>query len=207
MNILAISTLFPSPTMPNHGIFVKNRLIAMKKSLGDSGCIKVVNPIPTSPLHSFFDRYKAQQNTPLESEDETLGKIIHPRYISIPKYFKDKEHLGFIRCIEPLLEQQHQEHPFTHIDAHWTYPELPLAIKLSKKWGIPCSVTLRGMEAFYVDDNDNRTRLIAESLKDVDKVISLSGEMSGYANLIANTGERTDIITNGADTNKFTFLL
>tara|TARA_Y100000310_G_scaffold126785_1_gene125794 strand:+ start:8912 stop:10162 length:1251 start_codon:yes stop_codon:yes gene_type:complete len=207
MNILAISTLFPTPTMPNHGIFVRNRLAAMKRKLGDEGSITVFNPIPTSPVHFLMSRYKQQQATPKISVDSELGDIHHSRYFALPGVLKSKEHTMLILSLEKELDKLHAQSPFTHIDAHWTYPDLPLAVKLAKKWGVPCSVTLRGMEAFYRTENDGRAKIIAESLGDTDKIISLSQEMASHADFIADTEKRTRVITNGVNVNRFTYSL
>lgn len=203
MKILSLSTLFPTSTMPNHGVFVKNRLCAMASISGVD--LTVINPIPTSFVHKLLPNYKKQQSSSLISNDENLGIVEHPRYFSLPGVLKDKEHIGLIRGVKKRLNELHSLKKFEHIDIHWAYPDLLLGIELAKEWGITCSVTLRGMETFYISDKDNRTNLIADALKKTDCVISLSEEMSIYADKIAGTKNKTKVITNGVDTSLFSY--
>lgn len=202
MNILAISTLYPTPDMPHHGLFVHNRLAAMHAEPGIQ--VTVLNPIPTSVAHRVLSRYKGQQSAPPHRVADGM-QIHHPRYRALPGLFKDKEHLAVIKAIRPFAESMHQTSPFDCIDVHWTYPDLPLGIALSEAWGVPCRVTLRGMEAFYTDDDDQRKHIIAKSLARATHVISLSKEMADFAHLIAKTGNRTTIVTNGSDTHRFSY--
>lgn len=199
--ILAISTLFPTLEMPHHGLFVFNRLKAMASTPGVD--ITVCNPVPTSIVHRVLPRYKAQQSVPRERKDGGMT-IFHPRYHAIPGLKKDREHLSAIKHVGPFLRQLHKQKQFTQIDVHWTYPDLPLAILLSKEWGIPCSLTLRGMEAFYLDDDDSRSDIIFSHIGEVDQLISLSQEMLTVANS-RSTFVGGEIVTNGADTSRFEY--
>ncbi len=203
MNILAISTLFPTQTMPNHGIFVRNRLEAMAK---EGHRITVVNPIPSSPMHKVMPRYKNQQHSPETEKREPFHAIFSPRYFALPGIRKAKEHEALIRAIKPLILKQNELLRFEHIDVHWTYPDLPLGIALAEELGIPCTITLRGMEAFYLDDNDRRSHIIAQSISKTDGVISLSQEMVGAANRLTHEMPPASVIRNGVDTSTFTYM-
>lgn len=205
MNILAISTLFPTPDMPNHGVFVYNRLNAMAKEEGVS--ITVINPLPWSFIHPFFDKYNGLAKCPPKRGPIGELTVYHPRYFSIPGILK------FIECNrveialwDVITKLMGKGEKFDRIDVHWTYPDLPAAINIAKKLNIPCSVTLRGMEAFYAGQGDLRERQISNALRNVDCVISLSQEMADYADVIANTGKRTEVIRNGVDTETFSYM-
>lgn len=203
MNILAISSLYPTPDMGHHGLFVHNRIAAMHAEPGVQ--VTVINPIPTSIAHRFLRKYTAQQSAPLHRVADGVH-IHHPRYWALPGILKDKEHLAVIKAIQPVAQAMHQASPFDCIDVHWTYPDLPLGIVLSEAWGVPCRITLRGMEAFYMDETDQRKYIIAKSLAKTAHVISLSKEMADIADMIAKTGRRTTIVTNGSDTSRFSYM-
>lgn len=203
MRILAISTLFPTPDMPNHGVFVYNRLNAMASEGAE---VVVINPLPWSPVHRLFTKYNGIKNTPSYRKSEALD-IYHPRYFSLPGVMKDIEADTAKKAIMKLaayLKSHHGE--FDHIDVHWTYPDLPAALALAKLWNIPCSLTLRGMEAFYQNEPDNRESTISNALSHVDHVISLSKEMADHAQNIAGTGHKTTIIRNGVNTERFKYI-
>jgi teichuronic acid biosynthesis glycosyltransferase TuaC len=203
MTTLAISSLFPTPEQPNHGIFVLNRINAMIKHSGED--VVVLNPIPTSPIHKILPRYRAQQSCPDTTTNLSIQHIYHPKYLSIPGLFKDREHSSAIACILPLIENLHKKHSFERIDVHWTYPDLPLGLFVAKKLGIPCYLTLRGMEAFYYNEKDNRSNIIAKCISKADGIISLSQEMSSFATLISNLKKTPTIIRNGVDTKTFSY--
>jgi glycosyltransferase involved in cell wall biosynthesis len=208
MNILSISTLFPTPDMPNHGIFVYNRLKAMAKIHGNH--ITVLSPIPSSPAHKVLKRYAGQQHAPLVINDPNFqGGIYHPRYLSIPGFLKDKEHISLLKSKAwSLCLKLHQESPFDVIDVHWAYPDLPFAIRLAKHLGIKTSITLRGMETFYLMEPDKRKKLIAKAMGEVDGVVSLSQEMLSTYKQITSNVKRTPfkLVRNGVETKTFTHL-
>jgi teichuronic acid biosynthesis glycosyltransferase TuaC len=206
MNILSISTLFPTPAMPHHGVFVKNRLMAMASN--NNVNVTIVNPIPTSLLHRILGRYKEQQSAPdkLTISDGNID-VFHPRYKTLPSIQKDKEHVHLMRDLIPFLEKLHQERHFDIIDTHWAYPDLPLANVLSEKWGVPSFVTLRGMETFYLDDKDNRKHIISKEINKVNGVISLSQEMLLQSQDMVESHHGvmppSTLIRNGVDTSVF----
>ena len=140
MNILAISTLFPSESMPQHGIFVFNRLNAMANLDGVN--ITVLNPRPTSLFHRMLPKYEAQQREMKSEIESNFKAILRKDYFSIPGILKSKEHLFLMASVIGDLEKLHESDPFDHIDVHWSYPDLPLGIELAKRLGISCSVTL-----------------------------------------------------------------
>jgi teichuronic acid biosynthesis glycosyltransferase TuaC len=199
IKILAVSYLFPNRNQPNHGVFVLNRLKAMSKY----AVITVVNPIPDSPLHRFIDKFSVLKKIP---DKEELGglTVYHPRFLSIPGYFKSIEIYTYKRAVEKVIKQIDSD--FDLVDLHWTFPDLPTGYYLSQKYNVPFNITLRGMEAFHFQDQDIRQKTVAKYLRKADQVISLSEEMALAADKIAQTAKRTTVIRNGVDTDKFYYL-
>lgn len=196
--ILAISYLFPNSEKPNHGIFVYNRLNAMAKYAD----VTVINPIPWSPLHSFIDKFKHLRNIPAKTQRGNLT-IYHPRYLSIPGYVKGIEIPTYRSAVKKVINEIGFD--FDLIDLHWTFPDLPTGDYLSNRFGVPYRVTLRGMEAFHIQDGDVRQKTVAKYLKRVDSIISLSQEMADEADSIAGTAAKTKVVRNGVDTKAFFF--
>lgn len=194
--ILAISYLFPNTQRPNHGIFVFNRLNAMSKYAD----IIVINPIPWSPIHRYLNKFRHLQYVPHITKRGSLV-IHHPRYFSIPGYFKELEIYSYKNAVEKIVKNLGAN--FDLIDLHWTFPDLPTGDYLSRKLNIPYRLTLRGMEAFHLQDNDIRQRVVAEYLKRVDQIISLSDEMAKAADRITKTQLNTVVVRNGVDVDTF----
>jgi len=197
--IIAISYLFPNCNQPNHGIFVLNRLKAMSKYAD----ITVINPISDSPLHKKISKFSHLESIPQLETIQGL-KVYHPRYLSIPGHLKSIEVLTYRRAVQKVLDEIGYD--FDLIDLHWTFPDLPCGNWLSKKINKPFNVTLRGMEAFHIQDSGLRKNIVAHYLKKADKVISLSEEMAHKADELANTASKTVVIRNGVDTDKFYYL-
>ncbi|MFQ3192837.1 MAG: teichuronic acid biosynthesis glycosyltransferase TuaC [Paraglaciecola sp.] len=197
--ILAISFLYPNSQQPNHGIFVLNRLKAMSKYAD----ITVINPIADSPVHKHIDKFKGLQDIPLEEELHGVH-VYHPRFFSIPGHLKSLELISYRRAVWSVVKSLPAD--FDLIDLHWTFPDLPTGAWLSNKFTIPFNVTLRGMEAFHLQDSGLRKHIVSHYLKKVDKVISLSEEMAKKANELAGTASKTVVIRNGVDTDKFYYL-
>ncbi|WP_259368045.1 glycosyltransferase [Colwellia sp. BRX8-9] len=197
--IIAISYLFPNCNQPNHGIFVLNRLKAMSKYAD----ITVINPIADSPLHKQISKFSHLQSIPELEIIEGID-VYHPRYFSIPGHLKSIEVLTYRRAVQRVLDEIGYD--FDLIDLHWTFPDLPCGYWLSKKINKPFHLTLRGMEAFHLQDSGLRKHIVAHYLKKTSKVISLSEEMARKADELSNTAERTVVIRNGVDTDKFYYL-
>lgn len=196
--LLALSYLFPNVEKPNHGIFVYNRLNAMAKYAD----ITVINPIPWSPLHFFIDKFKHLRNIPVKTQRGNLT-IYHPRYLSIPGYAKGIEIPTYRSAVKKVINEIGFD--FDLIDLHWTFPDLPTGDYLSNRYGVPYRLTLRGMEAFHIQDGDVRQKTVAKYLKRVDSIISLSQEMADEADTIAGTAAKTKVVRNGVDTKAFFF--
>ena len=166
LKIIAISYLFPNCNQPNHGIFVLNRLKAMNKYAD----ITVINPIADSLVHQKISKFSYLQNIPVLESIEGL-RVHHPRFFSIPGHLKSIEVLTYRRAVQKVLDVIGYD--FDLIDLHWTFPDLPCGYWLSRKISKPFHVTLRGMEAFHLQDAGLRKYIVAHYLKKANKVISL----------------------------------
>jgi len=197
--IIAISYLFPNCNQPNHGIFVLNRLKAMSKYAD----ITVINPIADSPLHRKISKFTHLQCIPKFEVIDGIS-VYHPRFSSIPGHLKSIEVYTYRRAVQTVLDEIGYD--FDLIDLHWTFPDLPCGNWLSKKINKPFHVTLRGMEAFHLQDSGLRKHIVGYYLKKANKVISLSEEMARKADELSNTAEKTVVIRNGVDTDKFYYL-
>lgn len=200
MKILAISFLFPNRVYPNHGIFVFNRLKALSKYVE----IKVINPIPWSPIHSRLKQFQANTNIPEKDNIEGL-EVYHPRFFSIPGYLKGIESISYYHAITPIVESFVNDFKFDLIDLHWTYPDLPAGLKLAKKYNKKSLVTLRGKEAFYLKGSRSRKKIIQRELKEVDVVIALSEELAEL-NVSLTGVNNSFVIRNGVDVDCFYYI-
>lgn len=199
--VLAISYLFPNAVMPNHGIFVFNRLHALSRYAD----IKVINPIPYSPVHGFLGQYRQYADIPIRTTRGAL-EIFHPRFFSIPKFFKSIEIRTYYHAVKGVLAEELKDFDFDLIDLHWTFPDLPTGYQLAQHYAKPLLVTLRGMEAFHSQDGDVRESTVAKYLPSADRIISLSEELQQQSLALVSDASKHSIIRNGVDTDCFYYI-
>jgi teichuronic acid biosynthesis glycosyltransferase TuaC len=201
IKVLALSYLFPNRNKPDHGIFVLNRLKALSQYLD----IKVINPIPWFSGQNLFERYKHRSDIPLQ---DTIGglDVYHPRFFSVPKFFKGGEGDQYLKAIEPVVDEIRKDFEFDLVDMHWTFPDLPAGIAIGKEYNKNTIVTLRGMEAFHEQDNDQRHQIVAKGLKDVDAIVALSQELKEKGDELSGNPSKSSVIMNGVDTDQFFYI-
>lgn len=199
--ILALSYLFPNQAIPHHGIFVFNRLNALSKYAD----IKVINPIPWSPLHRFISTYKGYEDIPRRT---TLGnlEVFHPRFFSIPRVLKGVEIGSYARAVKNTIAKDLVGFDFDLLDVHWTFPDLPAAMTVSKEHRRPYYVTLRGLEALHLSDSDVRSTVVAKGIKSADGVVSLSEELRQHSLKCGAHTDRSWVVRNGVDVDTFYWL-
>ena len=201
LKILAISYLFPNRLYPNHGVFVLNRLTALSNYVD----IKVINPIPWSPLHRYIDRYKEFQSIPLRDNINGLD-IYHPRYFSIPKYFKGLEPNNYLKSIKPVISELKKTFDFDIVDMHWTFPDLPAGLAIAETYNKSSIVTLRGLEALHLKENNLREQAVKTGLTKVDRIIALSNELMQYGEQLSGHKNKSSVIINGVATGQFHYI-
>lgn len=211
MRILAVSYLFPNNVNPNHGIFVFNRLKAVR-----SYCeLIVINPIPWFPFSSRFSRYKHFNTIPLK---ENIGGIdvYHPRFFIIPRYFKLIDSMTFCLSVLFVALKLKKHFKCDVVDLHWTYPDILSGYVLSRLFNRKLLVTVRGREALnqFIDDKKNqyveekslRTILIKKMLPLADAVITLSQELKNITVNYGVSSNKITVIRNGVDVDKFYYI-
>jgi hypothetical protein len=82
LRVLTFTTLYPNSQMPNHGIFVENRL--RQTVAAHPVQAKVLAPVPYFPSRSpVFGRYARFAGVP-EREMRHGIEVFHPRYVLVP---------------------------------------------------------------------------------------------------------------------------
>jgi glycosyltransferase involved in cell wall biosynthesis len=196
LRILSFSTVYPRPTEPRFGIFVRARLQKLAV-LADVAVVAPVAPIEYgSPNQRWFDLSR----TPLRRMDDAL-RVEHPRWF-YPPLFGWSHSWWLARCAQGSFGRLQQEFPFQVIDAHFGHPEASAAFRLARKFGVPFTVTLRGNETFHAEDPRKRRRM-AEALKAAARVIAVSEPLKDFAIELGVDPQRAVVIPNGIDSAVF----
>jgi teichuronic acid biosynthesis glycosyltransferase TuaC len=200
MKVLALSYLFPNPDQADYGIFVYNRLRAVQKYCE----VRVIAPQQRYPFRSLLRPGLA--TTQSNDSKENMGGIetLYPRFSVIPMYLKFIDAFSYYAAVRPLVRQiSHDGFVFDVIDTHWTYPDILAAYILSRQYGKPFIVTIRGKEALYLGERWGRKQILDWCLRRADAVVALSTELADLVVDIGVDRHKVIVILNGVDTGCF----
>lgn len=194
--ILGLSYLFPNRSNPNYGIFVLNRL----KAVSHYCDIRVVAPIPWFPFMERFARYKGLSRVPKKETIKGI-QVQYPKFPVIPRYMKWLDSITLFLATVPFVCKMRGQ--FDLIDVHWVYPDILAGFIYAKIYQKPILVTVRGLEALHLNEKSFRKKIIDFLLPRVDRVITLSDELSEFAACIGVERCKVTTILNGVDTSQF----
>ncbi|MEW5770626.1 MAG: glycosyltransferase [Pseudomonadota bacterium] len=197
--LLVFSSLFPSPADPNAGVFIRERMFRVAQHLP----IVVVSPKAWSPF-DWLIRLRRPRFRPVAPRVETQqGIAVHaPRFLSLPGVLKHWDSTFMALGSYLTVRRLKREFGFTHIDAHFGYPDGHAAGLLARWFGVPLTVTLRGSERTYAETPAFRQR-IAAGLRQARKVIGVSDSLRRLAVTLGVPEEKTVAIGNAVDCQRF----
>ncbi len=176
MKVLVISSMFPNNIQPNFGVFVKQRLLALK----NYAQIKVVCPIPYCPIVGGLKRYAYRAKVARRLDHEGLDTY-YPRFFSIPMILKPLDGIFYLICLIFFCLRIKKEFDFDIIDAHLAYPDGFAAVILGKIFKVPVAVTLRGHDIFELPKYPVRGRQALYALRKADVVLSVADALGREA--------------------------
>jgi len=202
LRLLTFSTLYPSATRPNHGVFVENRL----RHLVASGQVSsvVVAPVPwfpsTNPRHGDWARIAA---TPAEETRHGL-RVLHPRYPLVPKIGMTLAPFLLYRAMVPVLRRLLAEiGPVDAIDAHYFYPDGVAAVWLGRTFNLPVVVTARGTDISLIPSFRWPRALIGQVIRDSAAMITVSAALKEALVTLGAPDSKVTVLRNGVDTDLF----
>ena len=200
LRVLTLSTLFPSAAKPTLGGFVERQTLGLAGHARAE--VRVVAPVglPPWPL-SLHPHYRPLSGLP--RREEWKGLIVHrPRFPVFPGAARWAAR-AMARAVEPTLREIHRSFPFDIINAEFFWPDGPAAMRLSRTFGVPFSVTARGADIQYWMKRRGIGSQILEAAEAAGGLLSKSDRL---ADAMAGFGMRRDrILTHytGIDHDRF----
>ena len=189
LNIVSVSTLWPTEERPEFGIFIKRRLEAM----AEYADLRVLKPCPWFPVLKPF------RNGAIPLQTQTVPSPVScRRMFYIPKYLKHFDGKWLERSIEKTIRRWHREKPIDVIDAHFGFPEGVGCVTVAKKLGIPVFVTIRGLETDLFHSHIIAKNLVS-CLSECANVLSVSESLKRSAVKAGVPSEKIVVIPNGVD--------
>jgi glycosyltransferase involved in cell wall biosynthesis len=202
IRLLVFTSLYPNAAMPRHGVFVEERL----RHLIDAGKVTatVVAPVPWFPFkHPRFGTYASHARVPLE-EDRHGIRVLHPRYLVVPKIGMNVTPTLMYRALLPKVERL-LEHPVGYdlIDAHYLYPDGVAAVAIGRQLGVPVVVTARGNDVTLIPQNANARRRIIEAVDGASAIATVSTALRTRLIELGAEGDKITVLRNGVDLERF----
>jgi glycosyltransferase involved in cell wall biosynthesis len=198
--LVVFSPLFPSSVDAVRGVFVKERMFRVGRQLP----ITVVSPQPWFPLQSLVRIARPHFRVPLPRRETMDGvEILRPRFLSIPAVAKRFDAASMAVASAGTVAALARAGRADVLDAHWGFPGGAAAARIGRWLGIPVTITLRGDEARRCEQPAFRAR-ITEALRGAARVFAVSGALRDLAVSLGVPAERTEVIGNGVDVDRFT---
>ena len=195
MKVLTITSLFPNKIEPNRGIFNLYRIMAMKEYMD----VEVIAPI------AWFPFFTTNRPRGVPSKEEIGGvTVYHPRFLSIPKFFKIFDGWFFEKCLRKYGEKIAKAEI---IDARFAWPDGYGAWKATQKSRAKFCITLHGLTCLFLKTTgygEFKKRLetrIIEMLDNSDLILAVSERVRDITSRYIKTN--IEVSTNGIDTKKF----
>ena len=201
IDIVTFSTLFPSASQPNHGVFVENRLRHLVESGGVNA--RVVAPVPYFPLRSpKFGQPSAWARAPAAETRHGI-EVVHPRFPVIPKVGMNiAPWLLFLGSVRALRRMQ-RARDFDLIDAHYFYPDGVAAIMLGRLLRKPVVITARGTDVNLIPRYRIPRALIRNAAHRAAGIITVSQALKDAIIALGIPESDITVLRNGVDLELF----
>lgn len=196
MRVLGLSTVFPNPVQPGHGIFVLERL----RRLARLAEVTMVAPVPHFP--GATGRMPGRPAGVVARRHDGDLEVFHPRFWSPPGVAKSIDGYLYAASVRGLVRRLHQERRFDLIDAHFAYPDGFAAVQLGHSLGIPVVITLRGTLPDLARRPSRRWAL-RRALQGADGLVAVSAALRQDAVRLGADPRRITIVPNGIDLEVF----
>lgn len=199
LRILTFTTLFPNQQQPAHGLFVKERVLALAK-LAE---LRVVAPVPWFPrVRILGERYYRYAMVP-SRENYSGTPVDHPRFPAIPKLCKVVDAALLAAGSLAYMRKLRDQFPFDIIDSHWAYPDGAAAAILASRLHVPLAITVRGDDINIFLEEFWRRPWIRWSLEQAGVIIALSRELKDIVVATGISPSKVVVIPNGINPDSF----
>ena len=200
-SVLTVSTLFPNPAQPAHGMFVATRLKQLMTT--DAVTAEVIAPIPWVPpaiSYPGFDKIREVSET---RTDGNLS-IHHPRYLVVPKVGMTFTPYTLYRTLKKsALGLLTAGKRFDLIDAHYFYPDGVAAVRLANELNIPVCITARGTDLNLIPEYPKPRSMIVDAAMKADGLITVCQALKDRLLEILPVQKDVRVLRNGVDLERF----
>ena len=198
-SLIVLSSLFPSAQEPLAGVFIRERMFRVGRFLP----VTVVAPQPWFPFQGLLRRWWPGYRPARAMREQIDGiNVLRPRFLSFPGMLRRLDGVGMALAAFSTVRRLRRQGLADIIDAHFAYPEGFAASLLGRWLGLPFTVTLRGTEPRHSADAALRWRVV-DALRRANRVFAVSGSLRELALALGASADRTAVVGNGVDLQRF----
>jgi glycosyltransferase involved in cell wall biosynthesis len=201
LSLLTVTTLFPNPAQPAHGMFVATRLKYLLAS--NVATAEVVAPVAWVPPGISYPGFENIQRVPAQRAEDNL-RIYHPRYLVVPKVGMTLTPYALYRTLKQsivrLLEAGKR---FDMIDAHYFYPDGVAAVRIAQEFNIPICVTARGTDLNFIPRYPKPRAMIIDAAMKADGLITVCQALKDSLLDMLPVPKDVRVLRNGVDLERF----
>ena len=198
MNLLVLTTLYPSTVRPRHGIFVESRLLQLQRYRDVHA--RVIAPVPWFPSSAkCFGEYALFARTP-RWEMRSGNLVGHPRYLMIPRVGMYIQPFAIATTVISQIKRWGREgFEYDLIDAHYFYPDGVAAALVAKALGRPLIITARGTDVNLIGGFGLARKWILRSACQAEAVITVSAALRDKLVSLGLEPKHITVLRNGVD--------
>lgn len=172
LKVLVITNLFPNHYEPRRGMYNLQLFTALSKFVD----IMIVAPIPYYPGMSLFSGLANSGRVKDINKVEMINnlKVLHPRYLSIPKVGRSLYGYLFYFSIYKLIREIKRDFDFDIILSPWAYPDGFASFLIARKLDVPFFIHILGTDINDYTKYFLRRKMIVKALRASNKVIAMS---------------------------------
>jgi glycosyltransferase involved in cell wall biosynthesis len=196
VKLLLVTTVFPSPLLPERGAFNYE----MVRAFGSSHEVKVVAPVPWPIALRARRQSRAWQHARRLDGIE----IQHPVYYYTPRalrtYYGAFLRWSIHRSVDEILQG------FTPdvVVGYWAHPDGDAALALARRLGVPGVVMVGGSDILLLGREEGRARLIRQVLENADAIVTVSEDLKRALGRWALPANKVQVVYRGVDLTRFT---
>lgn len=191
-HILSLSCVFPNPSEPGCGLFIRNRLLHLARRTS----LVVAAPIAPFDYDNPKGKGLGRRSVPHSRQDDQM-EVLHPAWVYFPG---NRAVNGLLLGLQlaGALRRLRRRFAFDVIDAHFAHPDGVAACVLAKLFDCPFLITLRGNELAH-EQSPSRRRMMSWAIRRAAGVVTLSDELRDLAVRLGAGPDRVKVIPNGID--------
>lgn len=199
MRILTVTSLFPSRTKPTHGVFIHQRLKAVRERGHE---VRVIAPVPWVPPGPVPARHARLRSLPRREIYDGF-EVSRPRYLMIPKIGMRRQARSYARAVARTLGVELAGFRPDVIDAHYLYPDACGVAAAASGAGIPFACSARGSDVKVLARFPEVQTQIREALARAAGVVAVSADLASEMRTLGLLDAAITVIPNGIDHDRF----